>query len=133
MNSAGDDWGKLLLRFTVGGLMLFHGYFKINNGVDFMDGMLEAKGLPVMLKYGAYAGEVAAPVLLILGVFPRLCALVIAGTMGMAIYLAHSTQLMELNNHGGWMIELPAFFLLASLAIVLMGGGKLGVMPNKSE
>ena len=113
--------------------MLFHGYFKINNGVDFMDGMLEAKGLPVMLKYGAYVGEVAAPVLLILGVFPRLCALAIAGTMGMAIYLAHSAELMSLGKHGAWAIELPAFFLLASLSIVLMGGGKLGVMPSKAD
>jgi len=32
--SCWDDTGKLLLRITIGGLMLFHGIFKFLHGID---------------------------------------------------------------------------------------------------
>jgi hypothetical protein len=41
-----EEAGRLLLRFAVGGLMLFHGINKIRHGVDYMFPLLEAKGLP---------------------------------------------------------------------------------------
>ena len=37
------DLAKLLLRLCVGGLMLFHGIFKITHGADVYVGMLESK------------------------------------------------------------------------------------------
>ena len=39
------DLAKLLLRLCVGGLMLFHGIFKITHGADVYVGMLESKGI----------------------------------------------------------------------------------------
>ena len=29
-----EDWGRLLLRLSIGGLMLFHGFEKLTGGVD---------------------------------------------------------------------------------------------------
>ena len=41
-----DDFGKLLLRLAVGGLMLFHGLHKLFDGVGGISNMLVAKGGP---------------------------------------------------------------------------------------
>ena len=40
-----EEVSRLLLRFAIGGLMLFHGVNKIRHGVDYMFPLLEAKGL----------------------------------------------------------------------------------------
>ena len=120
-----DDWGKFILRLTVGGLMLFHGVHKLMEGTAGIEGMIKAKGLPEVLTYGVYAGEVLAPVLLIVGFATRLSALVVAGTMVMAVYLAHSGDVLKLNEHGAWAIEHPALFGFGALAIALLGPGKI--------
>lgn len=44
-----EDFGKLLLRLAVGGLMLFHGVHKLFAGIDGISGMLIAKGFPGLL------------------------------------------------------------------------------------
>jgi putative oxidoreductase len=46
-----DDFGKLLLRLAVGGLMLFHGLHKLFDGVG-VSNMLVAKGLPGLSLMG---------------------------------------------------------------------------------
>lgn len=131
-----QDLGKLLLRLTVGGLMIPHGVHKIkagfNEGVNWVGPMLADKGLPEFLKYGLYVGELLAPALLIVGFFTRIAALTVAGTMGVAIWLSHSHELTSVTEHGGWAIELPAFFLLASLCIVMLGAGSMAIDGKKS-
>ncbi|MEM7233329.1 MAG: DoxX family protein [Planctomycetota bacterium] len=120
-----DDWGKFILRLSVGGLMLFHGVHKLMNGTEGISAMIKAKGLPEVLTYGVYVGEVLAPVLLIVGFATRLSALVVAGTMVMAIYLAHSGDVLKINDHGAWAVEHPALFGLGALAVALLGPGKI--------
>ena len=129
----GENLGKLLLRLTVAGLLIPHGIKKIQDGVGWIEKTLEAEGLPTFLAYGAYVGELAAPALVIVGFFTRISALVIAGNMAFAIYLMHMDDLDKLNNHGGWAIELPAFFLLAALSIALLGSGRFAVDGRKSR
>lgn len=122
-----EDYGRLLLRLAVGGLMLFHGIHKVRHGVDWMFPMLEAKGLPTLMAYGSYFGELVAPLLILAGVLTRLSSLAVAGTMVMAVFLALSSQAFALTEHGGWAIELNAFFFLTALAITLLGPGRLSV------
>ena len=38
-----SDLGKLLLRISIGGLMIFHGVSKLLHGHDFIQGMLTSK------------------------------------------------------------------------------------------
>jgi putative oxidoreductase len=76
-----EDVAKLLLRLAVGGLMLFHGVHKVRDGVDWMAPLLEAKALPTFIAYGSYVGEVAAPVLILVGVLTRLASLAVACNM----------------------------------------------------
>lgn len=119
------DLGLLLLRITVGGLMLFHGVHKLIHGVDFIEGMLAGLGLPGFLAYASLAAELVIPVLLILGIFTRLSSLIFAGNMLVAILMAHSNTLFSVDPMtGGWAIELPLFYLLASLVLCFTGAGK---------
>lgn len=62
-----NDAGKLLLRLAVGGLMLFHGLHKLFDGVGGIQSLLAAHGLPEFIAYGTLVGEVAAPLLIVLG------------------------------------------------------------------
>ena len=53
-----NDLGLLVLRLTMGGLMLFHGVHKLTHGVGFIGDMLAGMGLPSFIAYGALLGEV---------------------------------------------------------------------------
>jgi len=122
-----EDIGKLVLRLTLGILILLHGLAKIGGGVGGIPGMLQGAGLPGALAYGVYVGEVAAPLLVIIGFYARIGALVIAVNMLFAIGLAHSGELFSLGRGGGWAIELQGMFLLTALAAALVGPGRYAV------
>lgn len=125
-----DDTGKLILRLTLGILILLHGLAKVTGGVGGISGMLSSHGLPGFLAYGAYVGEIIAPVLLIIGVYTRLGGILVAINMVVAILLAHSGQISSLNNQGGWALELQGMFLFAGLAIAFMGAGRFSLSGN---
>lgn len=122
-----DDTGKLILRLLLGILILLHGIAKLSSGVGGIAGMLTSSGLPSGLAYLAYIGEVVAPVLLIVGVFTRPAALVIAINMVFALYLAHTSQLFTLTKTGGWALELQGMFLFTAVAIAFLGAGRFSV------
>lgn len=126
-----DDAGKLLLRLMVGGMMLPHGVAKITGGVAGISGMLTAKGLPQFLAYGVYVGELMAPALIVAGLWSRPAALVLTINMVVATLLAHSGDLLSLGPHGGWAIELQAFYLFGAVAVFLLGAGRYSVSKSK--
>ena len=122
------DAGLLLLRFGVATVLLFHGIYKATHGVAWISGPLGAVGLPAWLSYGVYIGEIVAPVLLILGLWTRLAALVIAFDMSMAIFLARRADIGKINPMGGgWAIEIEVLLLVGALALALAGGGRFGL------
>lgn len=122
-----DDIGKLVLRLSLGIFTLMHGIAKITSGVTGVEGYLQKAGLPPVLAYGAYIGEVLAPVLVILGFFSRVGAALIVVNMLFAIGLVHRHQLFDITKSGGWALELQAFFLVTALALALMGPGRISV------
>lgn len=119
-----EDSGKLLLRVTLGLLMLLHGIGKVMGGIDPILGMLAKAGLPAALGYGVYVGEILAPLLLIVGAWSRAAALVIAVNMVVAVALVHLGDLAQLTANGGWALELQGFYLATALAIALLGAGR---------
>jgi putative oxidoreductase len=122
------DAGLLVLRLGLGALLLFHGIFKLTHGVAWIAGPLSGAGLPAWLQYGVYVGEVLAPVLVILGLWARPAALIIAFDMFMAIFLARRADVAKVNPmSGGWAIELELLYLVAALAIALAGSGRFGL------
>jgi putative oxidoreductase len=122
-----DDVGKLLLRLTVGVLVLLHGLAKVTGGVGGIPNMLAGVGLPAALAYGVYIGEVLAPLLVLIGFYSRIAALVIVVNMLFAIGLVHMDDIFRFTNTGGWALELQACFLLMALAIALIGPGRYAV------
>ena len=127
-----DAVGKLIVRLTVGILMLFHGVAKVLHPgtLDFIGGALAGAGLPAALAYGVYVGEIIAPLMIILGIQARLGGLIVVLYMVFAILLVHSGDLFSLTEHGGWRLELQGFYLFGGLAIMFLGSGRLAVRPD---
>jgi putative oxidoreductase len=119
-----DDAGKFVLRAALAVILLFHGVAKLTGGIGFVGDMLAKAGLPAFLGYGVYVGEVVAPLLLLAGLFTRPAALVVAFNMVVAVLLVHTGQLFTRNETGGWSLELQAMFLMAALAVALLGAGR---------
>ena len=122
-----DDLGKLILRVTLGVLLLLHGIAKVTRGVPGIEKMVEGIGLPSYFAFGVYLGEVLAPILVLLGFYARLGAALIVVNMLFAIVLAHRADLLVLTKTGGWALELQAFFLFTALALALMGPGRFSI------
>jgi putative oxidoreductase len=127
-----DDIGKLVLRLTLGGLILFHGVAKILHPamLGFIGGKLTDFGLPHQMAYLVYIGEVVAPLLIIVGVYARIAALVVMINMLFAVMLVFPTQLLAVSKTGGWAIELEGVYLFCGLAVLLLGSGKVAVRPD---
>ncbi len=122
-----DDTARLILRLTLGILILLHGVAKIMHGIDPIQGMVTGMGLPAFFAYGVYVGEVLGPILLIIGFHARVGAALIAINMVFAILLAHTGELTSLTQNGGWALELQGMFLFTAVALMLMGPGRISI------
>ncbi|HSG10443.1 MAG TPA: DoxX family protein [Gammaproteobacteria bacterium] len=127
-----ENAGKLILRLAVGLLMLFHGVAKLihPDSLDFIRMGLSGLGLPELLAYGVYVGEVLAPLLLVAGIFSRWGGMLIVVNMLFAIGLAHTGDLFALTEHGGYRLELQMFYLLGGLAVIFLGSGRYAIKPD---
>ena len=119
--------GRLLLRVLLGGLMLFHGYFKLAHGVSWIAPILAGHHLPSLLAYGAYIGEVVAPLCIIFGLFTRMAALVYAINMVFAVLLIAGANFWNTTDVGAWALETEALYLVGGLVVMLLGAGKYSV------
>lgn len=122
-----ESVGKLILRLTLGILILFHGVSKLMGGVSELSGAVTAAGLPAFVTYGVYVGEVIAPILVLLGWYSRIGAALIAVNMLFAIALVHRAEIFTLANTGGWALELQGMFLFTAIALALMGPGRFSI------
>ncbi|MCC2972343.1 DoxX family protein [Massilia sp. IC2-476] len=122
-----DDLGKLILRVVLALLLLFHGLSKIGGGVGFIEGMLQKAGLPAIFAYGVYVGEVLAPLLLLVGLFTRAAAAVVAVNMVVALLLVHTGEFFSLSDTGGWALELQGMYLGSAIALVFLGAGRFSL------
>ena len=121
-----SDIAKLLLRLTLGGLMLFHGIHKVIHGIGGVKNMVTNAGLPEFFAYGVYIGELVVPIFIILGLYARIAATVLGFNMLMAIFLAYGFT-FSLSKYGGLSMESPLLFLIMSVLLFLLGSGKYGV------
>ena len=128
-----DDTGKLVLRLTLGILILFHGVSKVLNpagAMGMISSQLASLGMPAFVAYGVYIGEVLAPLMIILGVFTRIGGLLVVGNMLFAIGLVHTSQLFTMGKTGGWALELQGFYLFCGLAVYFLGSGRFAAKPD---
>ncbi len=112
--------GLLLLRLTVGVMMIHHGQEKLADPQAFASTYLASLHLPFPLFF-AYApglSELIGSWLLIFGLFTPLGALAISGTMAVAAYQHISTAGFNI-----YVLELVALYLGGALALLLLGPG----------
>lgn len=121
-----NDIAKLLLRVSLGVLILFHGIHKLIHGIDGVEAMVSDAGLPGFLGYGVYIGELIAPIFIILGLYARIASLVLGFNMLMAIYLAYGFS-FSLAKYGGVSFETPLLFFIMSILVFLFGSGRYSV------
>lgn len=127
------DLGVLILRITIGGLMLFHGVTKLIHGHHAVKGMLISKGLPAFLWLMVPLTEVLAPVLLIFGLFTRFSAFGIALMMLASLFVAFGWSAFSIGIHGGLTAELNLLFLGAACTLVFTGAGKYSIYQPKKH
>jgi uncharacterized membrane protein YphA (DoxX/SURF4 family) len=72
-------------------------------------------------------GEVLAPLLLIVGLWTRPAAVVVAINMVVAVLLVHSAQFGQLTKNGGWALELQGFYFFTAVAIAFLDAGGFSV------
>lgn len=128
-----DNAGKLVLRLTIGVLLLMHGLYKLIYGIDFIGKVVTDAGWPFWIAYGVLIGEVLAPALIVIGVLTRPAAIVVAINMAVAVYLVHAKDLLMIKSTGAWGIELQALFFFGALTIALLGAGSYSVAGNKGR
>lgn len=124
------DAGKLLLRLTIGVLLLLHGIAKVEHGVGWIVDTLQGVGLPGFIAYGVYVGEVVAPILIILGVFTRVSGLIAALTLVVATLMVGTSKFFTLTQVGAWALEVEALYFFGGIIIMLVGSGRYSVSSN---
>lgn len=83
------------------------------------------------MAYGSYIGEVVAPIMIILGIFSRIGALLVIGTSLTIMYAYHGLgNLFELTNVGGFKAEILYLYIVLSLCIIFNGSGKYAIRKD---
>ncbi|MEB3271454.1 MAG: DoxX family protein [Synechococcus sp.] len=122
--------GLLLLRLSIGGLMIHHGQEKLADPQQFANTYVASLHLPFPLFFAYVAGfsELIGSWLVILGLFTPLGALALSGTMTVAAYQHISTAGFNI-----YVLELVLLYLGGSLALLFNGPGRFsfdtGIVP----
>ncbi|MGV0716488.1 DoxX family protein [Mycolicibacterium sp. XJ662] len=131
-----QDLGLLLLRVAVGVLFITHGLQKAfglwgGPGLDGWKADLAAMGFqyPDILTYVATGGQIAAGVLLILGLFTPVAAAgalayLVTGVLAEAMIAHEEARLASFLTDGH---EYQVFLAVAVAAIILVGPGRYGL------
>ena len=116
--------GLLILRVSIGMMLIHHGYEKLANIDNFADAFVRPLHLPfpVALSYAAAFSEIFGSWLLITGLATRVGGLLIAGTASVGIYHALMTTGFNI-----YLLELLALYLGGALCITLTGGGMFAI------
>ncbi|MEB3260056.1 MAG: DoxX family protein [Cyanobacteriota bacterium] len=114
--------GLLLLRLSVGVMMIHHGQEKLADPQQFASTYVASLHLPFPLFFAYAAGfsELIGSWLLILGLLTPLGALALTGTMAVAAYQHILTAGLNI-----YVLELVVLYLGGSLALLLVGPGRL--------
>ena len=125
------DLGILFARLGLGVCLFMHSFAKILHGIGDVKSILTKAGLPEVMAYGSYVGEVIAPIMIILGIFSRIGALLVIGTSLTIIYAYHGLgNLLELTNVGGFKAEILYLYIALSLCIIFNGSGKYAIRKD---
>jgi len=118
-----NDIGLLLLRLAVAIIFTYHALPKLKNA----KGMAQMMGMPAGMIFMLGGVEFLSSVGLALGVYTQLAAALLAIVMIGAIYFKTVKWHMSFAamDKTGW--EFDLILLAANIAILLSGGGSIGI------
>lgn len=115
--------GLLILRVALGVIFLTHGYPKLMKPNMEMQHMFVQHGLPGQFVYVTGVLEVFGGLLLVLGLFTRPAALLLAIEMGVLIWKMHSSGgILAVHIY-----EFPLALGAGSIALATVGAGLISV------
>jgi putative oxidoreductase len=124
----------LLLRAGIGIIFIFHGYPKLFTHTHDIMAAFQRMGFPAFFVYIAGVLEFFGGIILILGLFTRIAALLLAGEMAVAVLKVHLPQgaITDVKNYEFPMILAAACFALATIGpglisadhAIYRGGGR---------
>src|SRR5258708_27251753 len=121
--------GLLVFRVALGLIFFSHGYPKLAHSAAGMQGSFVQHGLPGYFVYISGVLEVFGAILLVLGLFTRAAALLLATEMGVAIWKVHSTGgYLAVHNY-----EFPLAMLAGSLRAPPPRPGVFSPAPPPSQ
>ncbi len=121
-----NDLGLLWLRIAVGLGLMWHGWGKLERGIDaFAEGAVTDMGLPLPYVFAtaAIASELLGGLFILLGLWTRYAAILAGFTIGVAFFVRHAAD--SFNQK-----EKAAAYLVVLMAILIMGAGKYAVHPS---
>lgn len=121
------DLGKLILRQTLGALLLFHGLSKLLHGVSHQQSQFQLLGLPGDLAYLLMVAELMAPIMLMAGFHTRLGAMLVLINTLVGVVLMPPQAAVALTQTGAWYLQTHAFFAATAVAILCLGPGRYKV------
>ena len=130
IDAATAPYAALLLRLCLGAMFIAHALLKwrvftIPGTIKFFQSL----GLPGWFAYVTIAAELGGAACLILGLYPRVVALLLVPLMLGTIVTVHGKKGWLFSNpDGGW--EYPAFWAAALLALFLLGDGAATLLPS---
>lgn len=130
MMNKNQNIGLLLLRVSIAFTMLIYGLTKLINGIEGIKAVVVNSGLPALLGYGIFIGEILAPILIIVGYRTRIAGVVFTINCLMAIILVQLPNLLKLNESGGWQIGLLVIYTVFGLSMFLIGAGQYALSSN---
>lgn len=121
-----NDLGALILRVTLGVLLLIHGVVKFQGGIENIVGWFSSIGLPGFMAYGVALLEIVGGFALIIGFGTKLVAALVAILMiGAIITVKLSVGLLGNGQMAGY--ELDLAFLAMAIYLVINGSKLLSV------
>ena len=115
--------GLLALRIVLGIIFFSHGYPKLAHLGSGMQVFFVQHGLPRYFVYISGVLEVFGGLLLVLGLFTRPAALLLAIEMAVAIWKVHSTKgYLAVHEY-----EFPLALAMACFALATIGAGTLSL------
>jgi len=115
--------GLLLLRLSLALIFFSHGYPKVAHSAPGMQAFFVDHGLPGYFVYISGVLEVFGAMLLVLGLFTRGAALLLAIEMAVAIWKVHTAGgYLAVHNY-----EFPLTMLAGSFALATVGAGRLSL------
>jgi putative oxidoreductase len=114
----------LMLRAGVGIVFIFHGYPKLFTHTHEIMGVFGKMGFPQFFVYIAGVLEFFGGMVLILGLFTRVAALLLAGEMAVAVLKVHLPQgaITDVKNY-----EFPMVLCVACFALATIGAGLISL------